>query len=78
VQHDHLAIPPALDDAGAAHLRGARAVVAGADGAVDVVSDVVAFFRVCSLVSMLATLPSERETVETTSWQLAENLLRPR
>ena len=45
MQHDHLAVAPALDDAGAAHLFDAGAVVTGADGAVDVVSDAVALLQ---------------------------------
>jgi hypothetical protein len=45
VQHDHLVVARSLDDAGAAHLLNAGAVVTGADGAVDVVGDAVAFFE---------------------------------
>ena len=45
VQHDHLATAPSLDDAGAANLLDASRVMAGADAALDVVSDLVALLK---------------------------------
>jgi hypothetical protein len=45
VQHDHLAVTPALDDAGAPNPLAACAVMARTDVAIDVVSDAVAFLE---------------------------------